>query len=146
MPRYVLLRHELPPQSGRASHWDFMLEHEGVLWTWALEQLPKLWLVELNLPHEDASDEVPARRLADHRLAYLEYEGLVSGDRGSVNRVTQAGYSIITNNADLLEVTLDGDLHGLVILTRRNESIDEWRLRIERERYEQKVAKDTAQP
>ena len=134
MPRYVLLRHELPPQLGRASHWDFMLEHEGVLWTWALEQLPESWLVELNLPHEAASDEVPARRLADHRLTYLDFEGAVSGDRGNVIRVARGVYSITTSNTDLVETTLDGNLHGLVTLTRRTELIDEWKVRVEGEK------------
>ena len=108
-----------------------MLEHEGVLWTWALEQLPESWSVQLNIPHADASDEVPARRLVDHRVAYLDFEGEVSGDRGSVTRVTQGVYSIIANNTDLFEVTLGGNLHGLVALTRRNELIDEWKLRVE---------------
>ncbi|MBA4016686.1 MAG: hypothetical protein C0483_05815 [Pirellula sp.] len=74
MPRYVVLRHELPLDSERPSHWDFMLESGEVLRTWALLQRP------------DTSEPQIAEALVDHRLAYLEYEGPVSGDRGCVVR------------------------------------------------------------
>lgn len=82
MPRFVILRHELPEhapasslRSARASHFDFMLEQEGALWTWALDDFPS------------TEAAIPAERLADHRLAYLDYEGEVSGGRGTVRRV-----------------------------------------------------------
>jgi hypothetical protein len=75
MPRYVILHHILPPKSARPSHYDLMLERDGVLLTWAVEQLPRAGL------------QVAATRLPDHRLAYLDYEGPISGDRGHVRRV-----------------------------------------------------------
>ena len=67
MPRFVILRHELPDPRRRGVHWDFMLEHAGVLRTWALAEEPA--------PNKPISAEA----LADHRLAYLNYEGPVSG-------------------------------------------------------------------
>lgn len=75
MPRYVILHHVLPPKSDRPSHYDLMLEREGLLLTWAVEQLPRAGL------------QVAATRLPDHRLAYLDYEGPIHGDRGQVRRV-----------------------------------------------------------
>jgi hypothetical protein len=70
MPRFVVLEHDNP--GGR--HWDFMLEVGETLATWALRAAP------------DSPGPIAAGRLADHRLAYLDYEGPVSGDRGCVVR------------------------------------------------------------
>ena len=69
MPRFVVLEHDSP----RGRHWDLMLERGQVLATWALAQPP------------DADGPLAARRLFDHRLAYLDYEGPVSGRRGRVS-------------------------------------------------------------
>ena len=80
MPRYVVLRHEMPAGAARLSHWDFMLERGESLRTWALQQQP------------DAPEPQLAEALADHRLAYLEYEGAVSGGRGSVARWDAGSY------------------------------------------------------
>ncbi len=71
MPRFVILCHSLP--SGE-SHWDFMLESGEVVRTWALSSEPA----------EDKA--IAAKPLPDHRLAYLDYEGPISGDRGHVSR------------------------------------------------------------
>lgn len=81
MPRYVILRHETPPGAARPSHWDWMFERDGALVTWALEEIP----------HD--KDGVAATALAPHRLAYLDYEGPVSGDRGVVTRWDLGNYS-----------------------------------------------------
>ena len=59
-----------------------MLEHEGQLITWALPAFPE----------PDAV--VVAIRLPDHRLAYLDYEGPVSRDRGHVRRVEEGSYAV----------------------------------------------------
>ena len=63
--RFVVLEHDW-----NGVHWDFMLEAGDDLRTWAMNAPPA--------PGQD----LPARALADHRLAYLTYEGPVSGDRG----------------------------------------------------------------
>ena len=93
MPRFVVLRHELPPDSPRGSHYDLMLEAGGVLQTWACEKLPRL------------GQTVAAERLPDHRLAYLDYEGPVSG-RGDVTRVLSGEYESVTERADELQARL----------------------------------------
>lgn len=77
MPRFVILRHELPPGRDRATHFDLMVEQGEALRTWALDE----WPVQ--------GQGAPARSLPDHRLDYLAYEGPVSGDRGAVTRVEQ---------------------------------------------------------
>ena len=88
-PRYVLLRHECDNIRG-GSHWDLMLQRGNVLATWALEVLPGDWR-----PSQEAAgknNQVSAVRLPDHRLHYLDYEGPISGDRGSVQRVADGEF------------------------------------------------------
>ncbi len=69
MPRYVILEHDHPVR-----HWDFMLESGDVLRTWRLEAPPR------------PGGAVAAEPSFDHRCAYLDYEGPVSGGRGTVTR------------------------------------------------------------
>ncbi len=116
MLRYVLLRHECPPAYQKPSHWDFMIEQGGVLLTWEVRELPKPWGEVLGLA---ASDEatVQAVRLADHRLAYLEYEGEISGDRGTVTRCDRGSYQLVSQDDAGLEINLSGgELCGVVTL------------------------------
>jgi DNA polymerase Ligase (LigD) len=101
MPRFVILRHEMPLGHDRGTHFDLMLEAEGVLRTWELSEFP-------------CPDKViQADALPDHRLAYLEYEGQVSGNRGSVRRVEEGEYEVLAESAGALLVQLAGKLlHG----------------------------------
>jgi len=120
MPRFVLLYHDCPPDFGKPSHWDLMFEDEGVLLTWALAQPPTA--------DESDGSTIAAMRLTDHRLAYLDYEGPVSGDRGSVSRVDAGAFHWLERSAARMHVKLAGaTLTGEVVLTRVDD--DEWALR-----------------
>jgi hypothetical protein len=91
MPRFALLDHDHPTR-----HWDLMLERDGVLWTWRLaEPLP-------------VGANVPAERIGDHRLLYLDYEGLVSGNRGTVVRVDGGPLVWIETETGRIVVEVDG--------------------------------------
>ena len=100
MPRYVILLHELPAghelARGDATHWDLMLEWSTGLRTWALACEPAYGMT------------CDAEQLADHRLAYLEYEGSVSGNRGHVTRWDAGEYEIVSQAEDFLNLTLHG--------------------------------------
>ena len=96
MPRYVILRHDLPAQADRGLHWDLMLAVDGTLKTWALEAEPA------------AARSISAAQLDDHRLAYLEYEGPVSGDRGHVTRWDHGSYEVRQWDEDRIVVVLAG--------------------------------------
>lgn len=76
MGRMVLLRHDLPDGT---HHYDWMLERpEG----------DALLTFRVGLRIDDpACTRFDGVRLADHRAAYLTYEGEVSGGRGRVTRV-----------------------------------------------------------
>jgi len=105
--RFVLLRHECPAEFEKPSHWDFMLERDGVLMTWELRQLPRCWSAALHV-ESPVSPTVPATRLADHRLDYLDYEGPLSDDRGSVRRVDYGTYNLMGEYQGRLCVDLQG--------------------------------------
>ena len=115
MPRFVILRHELPPGHDRGTHFDLMLEVGVVLRTWSLPHLPTMGNV------------VQAEALPDHRLAYLDYEGPVSGNRGSVQRVDEGEYEIIEDSAALLRIQISGKgLCGTLLLRRADKESMTW--------------------
>ncbi|MGE0609876.1 MAG: DNA polymerase ligase N-terminal domain-containing protein [Pirellulales bacterium] len=95
MPRFVLLEHAPGPAGPQALHWDLMLEVDGVLWTWALSRLPAI-----------TAGTIEAQRLPDHRLAYLDYEGPISGGRGMVTRIAGGGFDLLSQTDDELRVKL----------------------------------------
>ncbi len=115
MPRFVILRHEYSPDSSQRSHWDMMFEQGDVLFTWACQQLP------------DRGTSVEASQLADHRLAYLDYEGPVSGERGSVSQWDQGEYQVIERSPARWDVELQGEkLAGRLTLTRQERVQAPW--------------------
>jgi hypothetical protein len=80
--RFVVLFHEHPD----GDHWDFMLETETALTTWAVPPQP--------LPLQ--SFECQVKKLPDHRLRYLDYEGTISNHRGSVRQLDSGTYQTET--------------------------------------------------
>ena len=84
-----------------------MLENEAALRTWRLLQPPQ------------AGVACPAEPLPDHRLAYLNYEGPVSGNRGSVQRWDAGDYLFVQESAAGIEVRLAGRrLQGMARIQR----------------------------
>ena len=96
MPRFAVLHHLTPPASPRDTHWDLMLEQDGKLETWAF-------------PEPLAPDTAQTiQRLADHRIRYLDYEGPVSGNRGTVKRWDWGPYLLLASGPGLRDVQLSG--------------------------------------
>lgn len=75
--RFVVLEHVR-----NGVHWDFFLDvdPDALLKCWAIDAPPR--------PGVD----LPARALPDHRRLYLDYEGPVSGGRGTVRRWDEGRY------------------------------------------------------
>lgn len=115
MLRYVVLQHDPPEDFLRPTHWDFMLESGEILRTWALAGEPTI------------GSAITAESLADHRMAYLDYEGPVSGDRGTVTRWDAGTYELVSETDDTLLVTLSGKrLSGTVRLSLVDEGDHRW--------------------
>jgi hypothetical protein len=102
--RFAVLIHDSP----RGLHYDFFLEAGDVLKTWALPRAPEPGL------------EMPCEALADHRPLYLDYEGPISGGRGTVARWDQGTYSVKLWSDEEIIVELVGTrLSGRVELRRQ---------------------------
>jgi hypothetical protein len=107
--RYVVLRHE-----GIAEpHFDLMFETgaDSLLRTWRSNDWP-------------LRSGGTLTKLADHRRTYLDYEGPISGDRGSVRRVASGNFQILRDDAHAFEVLLS-DNDTSVHFHRQNS--DQWR-------------------
>lgn len=72
----VILRHTTP-DGGEHFDWMILLE-SGWLMTFRTDTRP-----------DEAPGRFEAKRLVDHRAAYLDYEGEISGGRGRVTRVAR---------------------------------------------------------
>src|SRR2546423_11754967 len=91
MPRFVVLEHDHPHR-----HWDLLLEAGAVLRSWRLSAPP------------GAAVEMAAEPTPDHRKAYLDYEGPVSGGRGRVVRWDTGNYVPQRITPEDVRVTLAG--------------------------------------
>jgi len=90
--RFAVLHHDWP-----VPHLDLLLERNGVLRAW---RLPADW---------DGREPIDAVAIADHRLAYLTYEGPVTGDRGAVIARDRGMLEWIEENDGELAVRLAGN-------------------------------------
>lgn len=114
LTRFVILHHQLQD----CEHWDLMLEHGDGLLTWQLPLKP------------DSPDWFPisCRRIADHRKAYLTYEGPVSKNRGTVTRFDSGSVTVLEMTAQICRFELQGlRLSGNFILEHRADA--DWTLR-----------------
>ena len=111
MPRFAILEHDWPTR-----HWDFLLEAGSVLRAWRL--LEKPWMDRV----------VPAEANFDHRLLYLDFEGPLSGNRGSATRWDFGTFEWIENGSTRVVVELKGTkLHGEVELEKQ---LEVWRFEV----------------
>ena len=116
----VVLRHT----SGAEVHYDWMIQQPDTqrtgdpdarhLATWRIDSPPSAW---------QTGDRVAALAIGDHRMAYLTYEGELSGGRGRVDRVASGTARAVSWAASgaLLEVSLGG-FSGRVQLRREGDA------------------------
>ena len=122
--RYVILWHQVSESGGspaeckrgsRGDHYDWMFEAQGNLLTWASPRISP----------PDRPLVAAAIALAPHRLAYLDYEGAISGGRGTVRRVEHGVYRRLLAADDRFECTLHGGRSGRLRIY-RTASSDSW--------------------
>ncbi|XZE51885.1 hypothetical protein SH139x_003551 [Planctomycetaceae bacterium SH139] len=115
--RFVILWHEVLPirqgtpaiAIGRTteSHYDLMFEVGDSLRTWATSNWP--------LPIGKA---LPATELAPHRRHYLDYEGPISANRGTVQRVAAGRYLVLDDLPGVFQVRWETDTdRGCLLFT-----------------------------
>ena len=102
-------------------HYDFMLETGPVLATWRLAR---------NCLDLREGESTPARKLPDHRPAYLTCQGPVSGSRGQVMRICEGAFETLVDDSGRRVVRLDSpDGQAQFKLARRasaGEARDDW--------------------
>ena len=91
MPRFVILEHHW-----KGIHWDFMLERGAALETWAIDSSIQFRV------------DLSSRKLPDHRLVYLDYEGEISGGRGEVSRYDRGTFDCLIWTENLIRIHLRG--------------------------------------
>ena len=89
--RYAILWHDDVP----GPHFDLMFE-----------TLPGSALSTWRCPRWPVEAPTPATRLTDHRRAYLEYEGDLSGRRGRVTRVMAGACEVEVGEGSVWTVCL----------------------------------------
>jgi len=115
MPRFRVLRHDSP----RGLHYDLLLETATLLVTFALD----------NEPFPGTTGK--AEPLPDHRRIYLEYEGPISGGRGTVSEWDSGTYLIMRRSERLLEILLTGRrLKGKIVLEAVDPQCQNWGYRV----------------
>jgi hypothetical protein len=139
--RFVVLRHQVGPhlERTRELHFDWMFEVEGELRTFCTAPIDSF----------GESFEVDASRLANHRREYLDFEGEIGGNRGTVQRVLSG--TVSTTDDDSRRFTaeiqwLEGNeprraeiafyLNLPIDRLGVEENCDGWRLRFSLGRYE----------
>jgi hypothetical protein len=74
-------------------------------------------------------EPIKAEQLPDHRKAYLEYEGPVSGNRGTVSRWEEGEFNFLQKSPNEMVVRLHGQqLHGTIKLVRESAGSNSWQL------------------
>ena len=100
MPRFAILEHDWP-----TTHWDFLLEAGSCLRAWRLFAEP------------GPQRQIPVEPNADHRFLYLDYEGPVSGGRGTVRRWDAGLFEWIANEDGRIAIELQGSkVAGLCVI------------------------------
>ncbi|MFG0244094.1 MAG: hypothetical protein ACF8R9_15015 [Phycisphaerales bacterium JB054] len=106
MPRTVVLRHDL---SDGSHHYDWLIEPMGSAASAdddATAHPDRRELIAWRLPeppHSSAALSMTADRLPPHRRRYLDYEGPVSGNRGSVVRIARGEAEVLSDTPDRFE-------------------------------------------
>jgi hypothetical protein len=114
--RFAVLRHT----DKRGDHFDLLIDSGPLLATW---KCPR--------PPEQAVDSTLSfARLKDHRRLYLDYEGPLTDDRGTVQRYDEGECLIHERTASRWELTFRGQrLAGRFALEALSGEGDEWCLR-----------------
>jgi hypothetical protein len=108
--RFVVQEHTTP----EGVHWDLMLEENGMLTTFRLEERPQ--------GRPDHS--IRAEKIFDHPLRFLTYEGPVQQETGRVHIVDHGTYCTRDRTNEEMVLEISGEiLQGNFTLTHTTEAV-----------------------
>ncbi len=109
---FALLKHDTrqcdPAVAEPGLHWDLLIEFpdQDRLPTWQLAADPT-----------ETANPITARRIPDHRRLYLDYEGEITGGRGTVRRIDRGHVQIVDTDLEHLVINFAGThLRGSYLL------------------------------
>lgn len=127
MNDFVVQEHKT---SFHSVHWDLMVRCGEILLTWQFMVPPEKW----------SDSEIECKKIHDHRLKYLNYEGPISDDRGYVKIVARGQYLDPKGKLlsclpfDDVELILKSEtIHGELFLALREK--DCWKMKFVRKDY-----------
>lgn len=98
-PQFAVLQH----RQEHYTHWDLLLELPAreLLATFRVDQPPHTWA---------ALGVLPVQALPDHRRIYLDYQGPISGNRGTVIRCDRGTIRLLHYTTTYIAVEIAGVL------------------------------------
>jgi hypothetical protein len=118
--KFVILEHFLPTLD-RPDHYDLMfLLPSGLLRTWSVRRRP------------DSSGRLEALSLADHRPAYLTYQGPTKHGGGWVRRWTRGRFRTLVQQDRCWRMIVESPLLGGVVTLEQADDGSPWRYTFQR--------------
>lgn len=112
--RFVILEHTGTASYKPGVHWDLLCEAGETLRAWEFPE-------PMTVPRQRVVELPP------HRRAYLDYEGPISGDRGTVRRVAAGTYDVLQESQTEWSIRLHGEaLQGELRLTQDRPELPDW--------------------
>ncbi|MHC4158391.1 MAG: DNA polymerase ligase N-terminal domain-containing protein [Planctomycetota bacterium] len=115
--KFVIQEHK----KGKDIHWDLMLESDDILITYRLDKSPS----------EILCYPANAKKIFDHPLKFLIYEGPVNKRQGNVCIIEKGTYKVINQKDNRIELELNGKIFkGKFCLT--NVEGNKWQFSVDR--------------
>ncbi|MGD0551639.1 MAG: DNA polymerase ligase N-terminal domain-containing protein [Sedimentisphaerales bacterium] len=95
--RFVVQRHQ---KESEPTHWDLMLERDGILETYRVAEPPEKW----------GKEAIEAVKIFDHPLKFLSYEGSVNEGKGRVEIADGGTYRLIKKDENQKQISFAGKL------------------------------------
>ncbi len=96
--RFVIQKHS---KQNHPIHWDLMLEEERFLRTFRIDQPPEKC---------KANTAIKIKRIFDHPLKFLDYQGSVNQGKGQVQIADRGNYHVITEDEAKITIELQGQI------------------------------------
>ncbi len=95
--KFVVQKHQ---RESEPTHWDLMLERDGILETYRLTLPPEEW----------GKEAIEAVKIFDHSLKFLSYEGSVNEGKGRVEIADCGTYCLIKKDETQQQISFASKL------------------------------------